>query len=218
MEISMQDPGHPNKIGARWVASVLFALLVLAIFEWSESYYQFLRLSVCTGSLFLGYVAYKEHKHGEMIFLFGIALLFNPVFPVELEELEWKFVNVTAAIGIFAIAWFRLIKAKLLSTLFSNLKMSISVIGLMLIAAGIFYSTETKNLAKGANAQDYTAVTVMNSSDAMSDTAPMTDNEKQGAGAFATVLAEIEQRDSEARAKVKPADNRDKASQPAPPN
>jgi hypothetical protein len=39
----MQDPGHPNKIGARWVASVLFALLVLAIFEWSESYYPFVR-------------------------------------------------------------------------------------------------------------------------------------------------------------------------------
>lgn len=74
------------------------AILICAVFPFPYAYYQFVRLVACG---VFGYGAYITHQNGESFLpwlLGGIALLFNPLFPVYLDRATWSIFDVIAAV------------------------------------------------------------------------------------------------------------------------
>jgi len=82
----------------RMVVYITCLILIGAAFPFPYGYYQFLRLVACG---VFGYGAYVTYQKGETFLpwlLGGIALLFNPIFPVYLERSYWFVLDVVAAL------------------------------------------------------------------------------------------------------------------------
>ncbi|MBL7130376.1 MAG: hypothetical protein ISS45_03085 [Candidatus Omnitrophica bacterium] len=71
------------------------AMLLLAISPiFSNSYYVLLRFVVCATAIYLVYKTKKLKRKGWMWTMVVIAILFNPLLPIHLDEVDWVFVNV----------------------------------------------------------------------------------------------------------------------------
>ena len=70
-------------------ALVVAVLLLLALGDWPYGYYQFLRLSACAFSVAVAYRAHQADRIGWLLFGAAGAILFNPVFPVEMDRKLW---------------------------------------------------------------------------------------------------------------------------------
>jgi hypothetical protein len=88
------------------IALIVFALLLTfaSLGRWPYFVYTILRLSVCIASGTWAYRAF-EHERGVWIWLFaGIALLYNPFFPIRMHRSDWTVVNLLTALLFAASA------------------------------------------------------------------------------------------------------------------
>ena len=85
-----------------WIFLIPAAFLIIGIADMPIGYYTFLRIVVCLSSAVIAYDSYSlEEKINFGAALFGvIALLFNPIFPVYLQDKEiWTAINILSAIS-----------------------------------------------------------------------------------------------------------------------
>lgn len=82
-------------------------LLAALMFRFPYGFYMLLRLVVCSASVGLGVLGWKESPRLKniSIVLFAQALLYNPVIPVHLEREVWIWCN-AISIGVFGLHWF----------------------------------------------------------------------------------------------------------------
>ena len=84
-------PGTSRLVSLRhhkslWLVPVV--LLTVALLPLPYGYYQLLRLAICAVS---GWIAYEQWRHddafsGWVVVFAGVALLYNPIFPVHLSR------------------------------------------------------------------------------------------------------------------------------------
>lgn len=85
-----------------WIFIIPVALLLIGIADMPIGYYSFLRIVVCLSSGVIAYGSYSiEEKINFGTALFGvIALLFNPIFPVYLQDKElWTTIDILSTIA-----------------------------------------------------------------------------------------------------------------------
>jgi len=82
-------------------------LLLIAIPELPYGYYTFLRIAITILSVYMIFVAMGSNKVGWGWIFGGIAILFNPLFPVYLTKEIWVVIDIVVGlifiISIFAI-------------------------------------------------------------------------------------------------------------------
>ena len=123
-------------------------MLLLALNDFSSGYYTLLRIIVCGTSIYL-LIAAKELKKISWIWIFGfIAILFNPIIKIHLDEDTWKIWDVVVAL-VFLCSIFMLNEKNILKNVFkiANLKKAaLAIIALILIiGVMIALNDETKN-------------------------------------------------------------------------
>lgn len=91
----------------RTLALAAAMLLVLALADLPYGYYTFLRLFVCATAILGAFKATSIKAEGWVALLGGIAILFNPVFPVYLERHIWIILDLLVA-GVLVVSVFRL--------------------------------------------------------------------------------------------------------------
>lgn len=102
------QPARTNMQARRLLALICAAALLLALFKLPIGYYTFLRLLVTTGA-----VVHVVHHHrrdglGIRVVLFGIlALLFNPLWPVYLQDRNvWAPIDILGGVlFLYAAFW-----------------------------------------------------------------------------------------------------------------
>jgi hypothetical protein len=76
---------------ARVGAIISIILLVLAITaRWPYGFYTFLRIVVCASAVCLAAQAYELGKAPLAWVMGGVAVLFNPVFPIYMQRAQWR--------------------------------------------------------------------------------------------------------------------------------
>lgn len=84
---------------------VCAAMLFIALFQLPYGYYTLLRLVVCLSSTFLAYLAYEIRKMKSVFLLILIAVLFNPVIPVHLDQETWAAIDVVCGLIFLALVF-----------------------------------------------------------------------------------------------------------------
>ena len=67
----------------------------------SEDYERIALWAVCASAVFTVFVAYEKNKQGWFWCMVFVAILFNPLAPVEFKHRAWQFIDVLAAITFF---------------------------------------------------------------------------------------------------------------------
>jgi hypothetical protein len=84
---------QPSKVAA--IVSIV--LLVLAVFSrWPYGFYSFLRIVVCGTAAWLAVEAYQLRKTPLACVLGGLAVLFNPLFPIYMRRTQWRWFDLLA--------------------------------------------------------------------------------------------------------------------------
>jgi len=81
----------------RIVAVVMLLLALVPVPPPHDGYHQFLRLVVSFVAGFGCVVAYNAQRNGWVVAFGLIALLFNPVFPVEFNQTDWQLFYIATA-------------------------------------------------------------------------------------------------------------------------
>jgi len=84
-----------------WLVPI--ALLLIALIELPYGYYQFLRLVIFATAVAIGSLTWRTSQLGALV-LFGVAILYNPLFRIHLEREMWEVINVATA-AIYAVHW-----------------------------------------------------------------------------------------------------------------
>jgi hypothetical protein len=94
---------YPEK-RAQFIPGVVAALMLLAALgNWPYGYFQLLRFIVCGAGAYAAWVSYHS-KYPWSVWLFGfIAVLFNPLAPVELSRGDWKPIDLVCGL-LFLLA------------------------------------------------------------------------------------------------------------------
>lgn len=87
-----------------WLMLCMVALLLIAILEMPYGYYQFLRLALC-GTVVYSLYNDEALRQKDVLkwSLIGMAILYNPIFPIHLTKDIWAMLNLVAA-GIAGFA------------------------------------------------------------------------------------------------------------------
>ena len=86
---------------------VVAVMLVIALGDHHRDYYTFLRYVVCVTGAFTAWRAYVWDRPWAIWLMGGLALLFNPFVPIQLNREIWKVVDIFAA-AVFLHAAFYL--------------------------------------------------------------------------------------------------------------
>ena len=106
-------------------------MLILApIFDWPYGYYQFLKLIVCVTSGMISFSEYKSGHKNQAAFFALIALIFNPVFVLDLDNRVWSAIDFGVAGLWIYFLWNRGIKFQKIVAIF--------IIPLILVARFVF--------------------------------------------------------------------------------
>ena len=86
------------------IPSIIAAImLILALAPWPYSYYKLLRIVICCVGVYMAFMAYGWQKLWAS-WLFGlIAVLFNPLIPINLPRELWQPVDLVSAVLFFSI-------------------------------------------------------------------------------------------------------------------
>jgi len=81
-----------------WIAPLV--VMGIGVLPMPYGYYNILRVVVCVSAIFMAFRAIKTHNRQLVPWLFGgLALLYNPVLPVHLNEKAiWMIVNAVTAL------------------------------------------------------------------------------------------------------------------------
>ena len=79
------------------IAIVILAIAILPLPVYG--YYVFSRITVTLIAVYLAVQAYKKDNSSQLLFMVGIAILYNPIIPIHLTKPIWVILNMlTAAI------------------------------------------------------------------------------------------------------------------------
>lgn len=87
---------------------VISAALLIALLPMPYGYYQLLRITA-----FLAFIALAVDAHSKQrpsyywLWLFGLALLYNPIFRIHFERETWVFLNVMTVMALAADLLYR---------------------------------------------------------------------------------------------------------------
>jgi hypothetical protein len=98
--------GVPQKALVNWVplAVSMIMLALAAGAEWPYGFYQLLRLVVCGTAVYVVVQTMNQRQYWPWV-MAGIAILFNPVFPISFELEQWQAIDLVVAI-VFLVALF----------------------------------------------------------------------------------------------------------------
>lgn len=87
------------------VAAIISSFLLLGalIARWPYGFYTFLRIVVCASAICLATQAYQLQKALWTWVLGGVAVLFNPVFPIYMQRAQWRWFDFLALV-VFLIS------------------------------------------------------------------------------------------------------------------
>lgn len=83
-------------------------LLVVAVLPLPYGYFQFLRIVVTAAAAFVAFVEWERLGGWNtwVVGFVGLALLFNPVWPVHLNKGAWRLIDPASASVFVAYWWF----------------------------------------------------------------------------------------------------------------
>ena len=99
----------PSAVDVNWIpVAVSTAMLLIAAFgDWHYGFYQLLRIVVCGTAAYVVAQTMNRYQYWPWIAV-GIAILFNPILPIEFKQEEWRPINFGAAIVfVFALVQLR---------------------------------------------------------------------------------------------------------------
>jgi len=96
----------PQVRDASWVGLTLIVLLGFGTIGIANSVDQFVRLAVTVGAAYLASVMFMQRHHGRMVLAACIALLFNPIFPVDLDNNSWPVIYTITVLLVVGLVWF----------------------------------------------------------------------------------------------------------------
>ncbi len=119
-EYGTNHASHSRLLSIRHHASAWFvpaALLLLALLPWPYGYYTFLRLAVFSVSAWFAYEQWKlDGAVSKWVVALGVlALLYNPLLPIDLNREIWGVLNIASAtilLGHFASLRNRIVPAQ----------------------------------------------------------------------------------------------------------
>ena len=76
-------------------------LLFMAFGALPEQYERIGLWAVFASAIFTIYVAYEKNKQGWLWCMVFVAILFNPLAPVEFKHRAWQFIDVLTAVAFF---------------------------------------------------------------------------------------------------------------------
>ena len=77
----------------------LIFFIFLGILQQPYSYYDFLRIYTCMGSIYLIVDNLRHQTQNRFIFIYlGIAILFNPIFPIYLSKDSWILIDIVSVL------------------------------------------------------------------------------------------------------------------------
>lgn len=85
---------------------IIGLMLLLALADWQYSYYEVLRVVVCTSSVYLAYDSYDKKRIVWTCIFIALAILFNPIIPIYLQKETWRIVDFVAALLVLASIFF----------------------------------------------------------------------------------------------------------------
>jgi len=104
-------PGQNNQslgeyIDARvpWISGIAALLLLLAMTDAPYGYYDFLRLALPLCSVAMAWSMYRQERNFALLWCIAFALLFQPVWPLDMNRDDWYPLNRIGAIGFGALA------------------------------------------------------------------------------------------------------------------
>ena len=80
---------------------ILATLLFIAVLPLPYVYYEFLRVAVCLGAIYLVIRGWSLLDSPQRAVLIVIAILFNPFSPIYLSKIIWGIIDIAA--GIYLI-------------------------------------------------------------------------------------------------------------------
>ena len=92
---------------------ILTVMLLLCLAPMPYGYYELVRFSSMLGFSILGYQSFKDKNEILGIIFFGLALLFQPFWKVNLGREIWQIVDVIVAIGLIISVFVKLKKTEL---------------------------------------------------------------------------------------------------------
>jgi hypothetical protein len=91
------------------IIAIIMLLLAIPSGIWPYGYYQILRWVVAGAALFILWIAYNFKKQAWIWIMGVIAILFNPIVPINLVKETWLVIDFIAA-GLFLISIFKIKK------------------------------------------------------------------------------------------------------------
>ena len=82
----------------RLIKLLAACLLIIAIAEMPDGYYTFLKFAVCGGAAYLVYVNFKSEREGWLLVFGLIALMWNPLVPLQFKREIWVVLDIAAAV------------------------------------------------------------------------------------------------------------------------
>lgn len=109
-EIIAELPQQENLLKQRpylILSLVAAVMLFAAIWDIPYDYYKLLRLVVCVAAITVAFVGYKKRQLWVTSIFVVVALIFNPVVPVELAKELWRPIDIICGIlfGIVSVPW-----------------------------------------------------------------------------------------------------------------
>jgi hypothetical protein len=98
--IPSNEPDGTMLQAGRIGAIISIVMLVLAIAaRWPYGFYTFLRIVVCASAICLAIQAYQLQKALLAWLLGGLAVLFNPLIPIYMRRVQWRWFDMFALLG-----------------------------------------------------------------------------------------------------------------------
>ena len=95
-----------------WIPlAVSIAMLLSAAGDWPYGFYQLLRIVVTATAVYVVFQVVNRRQVWPWI-MGGIAILFNPIFPIHLTREEWQPIDFAVAV-IFVIALVQTVRRRL---------------------------------------------------------------------------------------------------------
>lgn len=93
-------------LNQNWYRLVVIAVALMALGDHPYGFYQLVKWVVSITSLYLAYMAYKQHRTGWAWIFSIVGILFNPIVPFYLEKETWV-VNDFGVAVVYLVSLFK---------------------------------------------------------------------------------------------------------------
>lgn len=85
----------------------LVIIIALGFLSMPYGYYQFMRIAVCAGAIYLAINDIKEVRNVTGLIFIAIAILFNPIKPIHFEKNIWHIIDGIIIVGILILVFIK---------------------------------------------------------------------------------------------------------------